>query len=232
MSGKKKGAARAASSVALEPKSPSRAKAVAAVTPAKRRGREVITPLVPERWDDFVALFGPRGACGGCWCMAWRLGAREFEAGKRGATAGAGNRRAMQRRVQRGPPPGLLAYHDGVPVGWVSVAPRGEFKRLENSRVLKPLDDVAVWSVSCLYLAKGARRQGLSSRLLRAAAEFAFAHGAPAVEGYPVIPKQREMPAVFAWTGIEASFQNAGWTRAGAWSPTRPIWRAVAPPPR
>ncbi|MBM4014439.1 MAG: GNAT family N-acetyltransferase [Planctomycetes bacterium] len=126
----------------------------------------------------------------------------------------------------------MLAYHDGAPVGWVSVAPRGEFRRLEGSRVLKPLDDVAVWSVSCLYLAKSARRRGLSSRLLRAAAEFAFAKGAPAVEGYPVIPKQGAMPDVFAWTGIEASFKHAGWTRAGAWSKGRPIWRLTAPPRR
>ncbi len=190
---------------------------------ARTAGAEAIVPLTPERWGDFVALFGPRGACGGCWCMAWRLGSREFEAAK-----GDGNRRSMQQRVKRGPPPGLLAYHGGVPVGWVSVAPRSEFRRLEGSRVLKPLDAVPVWSVSCLYLATVARRQGLSSRLLRAAAEFAFAHGAPAVEGYPVVPKHAAMPDVFAWTGIEASFRSAGWTRAGAWSKSRPIWRTMA----
>lgn len=185
--------------------------------------KELIVPLTPDRWDDFVQLFGPRGACGGCWCMTWRLGSRDFDAGK-----GDKNRRAMRQRVKRGPPPGLLAYHDDLPVGWVSVAPRTEFVRLEGSRVLAPLDALPVWSVSCLYLAKVARRQGLSSRLLRAAADFAFAHGAPAVEGYPVIPKQAAMPDVFAWTGIAASFENVGFTKAGGRSPARPIYRAVA----
>jgi GNAT superfamily N-acetyltransferase len=191
---------------------------------AGRPGGESIVPLTPDRWDDFVALFGPRGACGGCWCMAWRLSSREFEAQK-----GDANRRAMQQLVKSKTAPGLLAYQGGVPVGWVSVAPRGEFRRLAGSRVLKPLDQVAVWSVSCLFLAKSARRQGLSSRLLRAAAAFAFEHGAPAVEGYPVIPKQPAMPDVFAWTGIEASFRKAGWKRAGSWSSARPIWRQSAP---
>ena len=189
---------------------------------AKRGAGETIVPLTSERWSDFEELFGPRGACGGCWCMNWRLGARDFDAGK-----GEPNRRAMKRRVGRGVAPGLLAYSDGKAVGWVSVAPRTEFPRLEASRVLRPLDQVAVWSITCLYLAKSARRQGLSSRLLRAAAEFAFEHGAPAVEGYPVVPKLDAMPDVFAWTGIEASFEKAGWKRAGAWSETRPIDRAV-----
>ncbi len=189
---------------------------------AKGGAKETIVPLTPDRWDDFAELFGPRGACGGCWCMNWRLGARDFESGK-----GEANRRAMKRRVGRGVAPGLLAYRDGRAVGWISVAPREEFPRLEGSRVLKPLDQVAVWSITCLYLAKEARRQGLSSRLLRAAATFAFAHGAPAVEGYPVVPKQAAMPDVFAWTGIEASFAKAGWKRAGAWSEARPIWRAT-----
>ena len=36
-------------------------------------------PLTPERWKDFEELFGPRGACGGCWCMWWRLKRSEFE---------------------------------------------------------------------------------------------------------------------------------------------------------
>ncbi|HEB84575.1 MAG TPA: N-acetyltransferase, partial [Bacteroidetes bacterium] len=31
-----------------------------------------VYPLSPERWGDFEALFGERGACGGCWCMYWR----------------------------------------------------------------------------------------------------------------------------------------------------------------
>ncbi len=183
---------------------------------------ESIVPLTPDRWADFAKLFGARGACGGCWCMNWRLQAREFEAGK-----GDSNRRAMQRRVKRGRPPGLLAYHGDEPVGWVSVAPRGEFVRLEKSRVLAPLDHLAVWSVSCLYLAKDVRRQGLSSRLLRAAADFAFAHGAPAVEGYPVVPSEDTIPDVFAWTGIAASFDQAGWKRAGGRSRARPIYRVT-----
>ena len=64
-------------------------------------------PVTPERWSDLETLFGEKGACGGCWCMLWRLTRKEFEAQK-----GEGNRRAMQRIVNSGEIPGLLAYSD------------------------------------------------------------------------------------------------------------------------
>ena len=68
-------------------------------------------PLTPSRWTDLVELFGPRGACGGCWCMWWRLRRSEYERKK-----GAGNCRALRRVVRKGPPPGILAYAGSEPV--------------------------------------------------------------------------------------------------------------------
>src|SRR3954454_12233698 len=107
-------------------------------------GKITYRPLTPERWDDFATLFGPRGACGGCWCMTWRLPRSQFNEQK-----GDANRRAMKRIVAKGPPPGILAYDGKTPVGWRAVAPREVYAALERSRVLKPIDDQPVWSVSC-----------------------------------------------------------------------------------
>ena len=76
-------------------------------------------PLTPQRWSDFETLFGERGACGGCWCMLWRLTRKEFERQK-----GEANRRAMQAIVESGEKPGLLAYSGKQAVAWCSVAPR------------------------------------------------------------------------------------------------------------
>ena len=84
--------------------------------------------LTLERWADFEELFGEHGAAGGCWCMWWRLTGKEFDAQK-----GEGNRTAMKAIVDSGRVPGILAYHEGHPVGWCSVAPREEFPRLERS---------------------------------------------------------------------------------------------------
>lgn len=177
-------------------------------------------PATPSRWADLETLFGERGACGGCWCMAWRLPRKKWQAGK-----GEGNRRALRRIVASGEKPGILGYLGREPVAWCSVAPREKFVVLANSRVLRPVDEVPVWSVSCLFVKKPHRRRGISVGMLRAAVEFAAKQGAKAVEGYPVEPSMAKMPDPFLWTGIPAAFRAAGFTEALRRSPGRPILR-------
>ncbi|GAB4372685.1 MAG: GNAT family N-acetyltransferase [Acidobacteriota bacterium] len=183
-------------------------------------GRVEIVAATGERWRDLAALFGPRGACAGCWCMYWPRERAAFEAGK-----GPGNRRALRRLVAAGRTPGLLAYRDGRPVGWVALGPRGDFPRLARSRVLAPVDGQPVWSIVCLFVVRDARRQGLSVELIRAACRHARRHGARLVEAYPVEPRAGEVPPAFAWTGIASGFRDAGFSEVARRSPTRPIMR-------
>jgi GNAT superfamily N-acetyltransferase len=178
-----------------------------------------VHPLTPERWNDLEALFGERGACGGCWCMWWLLRRAQFVAGK-----GQGNRRALRKIVHSGEPPGLIGYMNGQPVGWCAVAPRDRYIRLETSRILKPVDDQPVWSVTCFFVARPYRRQGITSALLRAAVDYAAKHGATIVEGYPVEPGAT-MPDPFVYTGMASTFRAAGFQEAARRSATRPIMR-------
>jgi GNAT superfamily N-acetyltransferase len=190
------------------------------MTAASSRQKLEFEPLTPERWPDVVKLFGPRGACAGCWCMVWRRPRAEWERGK-----GSGNRAAFRRVVRTGPPPGVLAYAGGEPVGWCAVAPREAYVQLERSRVLKRIDADPVWSVSCLFVARAWRRRGLSVALLRAAGDFAASQGARIVEGYPVEPSSGTVPDAFAWTGTAAAFRAAGYEEVARGSPKRPIMR-------
>ena len=178
--------------------------------------------LTLERWTDFEELFGPRGATGGCWCMWWRLTGREFDGQK-----GEGNRRAMKAIVDSGRVPGILAYHEGHPVGWCSVAPREEFPRLGRSRILKPVDDEPVWSVVCFFIAKSYRRRGVARRLLKAALDYVRDCGGRIVEGYPVEPKKSGIPDLFAYHGLASMFRSAGFKEVARRSETRPIMRYV-----
>jgi GNAT superfamily N-acetyltransferase len=183
-------------------------------------GDLTFAPLTPDRWPDLEALFGPRGATGGCWCMWWRLKRSEFDALK-----GEGNRVAFRMVVEEGPPPGVLAYADGQPVGWCAIAPRDDYPALARSRILKRVDDQPVWSVTCFFIAKGWRRRGLAVHLLRAAVAFAGENGAQIVEGYPVEPRKDDMPGVFAWTGMASTFRRAGFVEVARRSETRPVMR-------
>jgi GNAT superfamily N-acetyltransferase len=176
-------------------------------------------PLTPERWDDFARLFGARGACGGCWCMSWRLSRADFAKSK-----GERNRRAMKKLVDSGRVPGVLAYAGAEPIGWCSVAPREEFVRLETHRTLKPIDRTPVWSIVCLFISKPWRRKGVSAALLAAAADYARRRGAKVVEGYPTEPGQT-LPDPFLYTGLTKSFLRAGFREVARPARTRAIMR-------
>jgi len=182
---------------------------------------EAIHPLTPDRWKDFEQLFGPRGACAGCWCMYWKLRGQDFDAGK-----GDGNRLAQKKIVTAGQIPGLLAYVEGIPAGWVAVEPRENYPVMNHSRILAPLDERAVWSVTCFYVTKQYREQGLTVELLRAAVDHVARQGGKVVEGYPVEPQEgKKMPPVFVYTGLAPAFLQAGFVEAGRRSEKRPIMR-------
>jgi len=177
-------------------------------------------PLTGDRWADFEHLFGERGACGGCWCMWWRLKRSEFEQQK-----GEGNRKAMKAIVDSGEVPGILAYAGNVPVAWCSVAPRASFPVLNRSRVLKKIDESPVWAIVCFFVEKNYRNKGISVQLLRAAIEYVKERGGTVLEGYPVEPKKDKMPAAFAWTGLASAFKKAGFLEVARRSETRPMMR-------
>ena len=137
----------------------------------------------------------------------------------------------MQRLAKAGAKPGLLAYADGQPVGWCAVAPREEYERFATSRVLKPVDDQLVWSVTCFFIARTYRRWGLTRQLLDAAAEFAMRQGAKILEGYPVEPR-RDQPDAFVYTGLASAFRKTGFKEVARRSPSRPIFRRQLKPLR
>lgn len=177
-------------------------------------------PLTKKRWPDFESLFGEKGACGGCWCMWWRLKRSEFERQK-----GKGNKKAMKAIVDSGEVPGIIAYSEGNPIGWCSVAPRDAYPALDRSRILKKIDERSVWSIVCFFIAKDYRDKGLSIHLLKAAIQYVKKQRGKILEGYPVEPKKEKYPGVFAFTGFASAFKKAGFVECARRSETRPIMR-------
>ena len=178
-------------------------------------------PLTREKWADVEKLFGQRGACGGCWCMSWRLARSDFVRQR-----GEMNKKALKDLVDSGQVPGILAYSEGQPIGWCAVAPREAFPRLERSRILSRVDDKPVWSIVCFFVAKAFRGKGLSVRLLGAAVDYVREQGGKIVEGYPVEPKKDwRPPDPFVYTGLASAFRRAGFAEVIRRSDTRPVMR-------
>src|ERR1700761_124234 len=126
-----------------------------------------VKPLTPDLWPSLEDLFGKRGACNGCWCMYWRIGAAYRK------NTGDQNRQAFKRVVEQGPPPGLLAFAGDLAVGWCQITPRASLPHLDRNWRLERIDDVPVWSVSCLYVRIGYRRKGVTAALIEAAVKAA-----------------------------------------------------------
>jgi GNAT superfamily N-acetyltransferase len=189
---------------------------------ATPRGRLHFAPLTAERWGDFETLFGANGACGGCWCLWWKLSRPEFNAGK-----GAGNQRAQRARVTAGEEPGILAYAGDTPVAWCALEPRAGYPRLANSRNLQPVDSEPVWSVTCFFVHRSARRRGLTVQLLEAAKRHARQRGGRILEGYPIESGDGNVPAAFAYTGFVAAFRAAGFVEVARRSQRQPVMRCT-----
>jgi GNAT superfamily N-acetyltransferase len=178
-------------------------------------------PVTKDRWSDLEKLFGVRGACAGCWCMFWRRPRKDFVAGK-----GADNKRAFKKLIASNHVPGILAYDGDEPIGWCSVAPRETFLSLQRSRSLAPIDDQPVWSVSCLFVDKRCRRQGVAAVLLRAASDYVSSQGGKIVEGYPSVTAKK-LPDPWVWTGVLPAYLQAGYKVVKRPSASRAIVRKM-----
>ena len=184
-----------------------------------------VYPATAERWGDLELLFGPRSAYSGCWCMFWRLRRSDFN-----NLQGEGRKAVLKDLTMNNEVPGVLAYLDGLPIGWCSIGPRQDFAALENSRILKRVDDVPVWSIVCFFVAKPYRKNGIMSKLLHGAVDYAVQHGARVVEGYPIDMTAHKLvgqtlTGYSGFMGIASAFEEAGFIKSGEASETQLIMR-------
>jgi GNAT superfamily N-acetyltransferase len=183
-------------------------------------------PLTPDRWADLETVFGGgRGDCGRCWCMYWRLSRRDFE-----ASLGEEARRLFRARVEAGPPPGLVAYRDDDPIGWVQVGPRADVPGWNGARRLTaplpdaPAGDPGVWGISCFVTRSGCRRRGIATALLAGAIKWARENSARVLEACPVDTGGNRPPGAL-YHGIASTFREAGFREVARRRPDRPLMR-------
>ncbi|HEX9336502.1 MAG TPA: GNAT family N-acetyltransferase [Pseudonocardiaceae bacterium] len=169
-----------------------------------------IVELTADTWPALVALFGPNGAQAGCWCTWFLQSPKQM-----GANGSEANRELLHDRVRTGVPTGLLAVADsGAPIGWIAVAPWPTYPRLATAKASKKIDPAEdmtdVWSVTCLFVHRRARRSGVTGGLLSAAVDYAAGRGARALEGYPVDTSGEKHNAGSLYHGTLSGFLAAG----------------------
>jgi GNAT superfamily N-acetyltransferase len=177
-----------------------------------------IRPVTPDLWPALEDLFGKSGASNGCWCMYWRLGGA-YRDTPRGA-----NKEALRQIVKHGPPPGLLAFDGDLPVGWCQLTPRDALPWLDRMWWFQRVDDEVVWSISCFFVRKSHRRQGVMTQLIAAAVKTAKRARKSALEAYPIdtgVPKSSSN----VFVGMASTFARAGFRIVARRSAARPIMR-------
>jgi GNAT superfamily N-acetyltransferase len=177
-------------------------------------------PLTLARWDDFQTLFTEPGIQNGCWCMYWRLRRADCQHGY-----GEGNKQAFKTLLEGGNVPGILAYHQGQPVGWCAIAPREETAVLDRSPMLKRVDDLPVWSITCFFISKPYRRQRMTELLIHAALDYARQQGAQIVEAYPLRTEITKLLPYERYMGIQSTFERLGFKITLQRSDRRPVMR-------
>jgi GNAT superfamily N-acetyltransferase len=185
----------------------------------------IVRPLTLARWRDLETIFNAKGCsvARGCWCMYYRI------SGKGQLTRPSDRQRssskdALKSLAANDPPPGLIGYRGKTPVGWVSLGPREDFAKLARSPIMKPVDDLPVWSVICFVVPSEYRKQGVARELLAGAVEYATHRGVRLLEAYPV-DRDAASAADASWFGSCNMFTEAGFEEVTRRRPDRPVVR-------
>lgn len=161
-------------------------------------------------FEDVAQVIGPRRPDANvCWCLTYRIPSRQNRE-LRGPARG----ELVAELCRCDLAPGVLAYDGDVPVGWAGVAPRADLNSFARANSKIPhIDDQPVWTVWCIRTRAGNRGRGISHALLAGAVAFAKAHGAPAIEGYPVDNGGAKVDTTMAYVGTLALFEQAGFAK-------------------
>lgn len=183
-------------------------------------------PLTLDRFNDLDTVFSQKGCsfARDCWCMGYRISGKIKTAdGKPPANPKAYRKRRLKALAGQTPSPGLIAYDEaGAPVGWVAVGPRVAFPRLQNSPIMKPVNDLHAWAIVCFVVPTPYRGKGIAKALIRHAVAHAQEHGAPSVEAFP-FDRDTQMQSQWLWHGALPMFKEAGFKEIARRKPDRPV---------
>ena len=92
---------------------------------------------------------------------------------------------------------------------------------------LRRADDQLVWSITCFFITKPYRRQGMTENLICAALDYARQHSAQIVEAYPLRTEITKLLPYERYMGIQSTFERLGFAVVAQRSQRRPVMRCI-----
>jgi GNAT superfamily N-acetyltransferase len=166
-------------------------------------------PLSMETWPAFSRLVEKHnGIFGGCWCISFHLEPGEV---KRGAAA----YRAMKEgRVREGRAHAALVFDGPNAVGWCQYGPTAELPNIRSKKAYEEgLKELPDWRITCFFLDRERRGEGIAHVALRAALQQIRDLGGGTVEAYPENVAGRKVSRSFLCSGTLGMFEKQGFKR-------------------
>lgn len=166
-----------------------------------------VKALDEATWPAFAELAENSGGFpSGCWCM----GFHPEGVGK--DTTAALNRQRKLARVCEGTTHAALVFEGDLCVGWCQFGSPAELPRIKSRAAYdKTVTTLPDWRVTCFYVRKGHRRQGVSRDALSGALDLIAGLGGGVVEGYP--EPAGSVPAGFLFNGALSTYEQLGFSR-------------------
>jgi GNAT superfamily N-acetyltransferase len=167
-------------------------------------------PLDADTWDVFAELVERNnGVFGGCWCMGHHPESMQKDNGARS------NRELKQDRVRTGQAHAALVLdEEGKAQGWCQYGPPAELPAIKHRREYdKNTPRKPDWRITCLYVDKAHRRQGVARAALEAAISQIAQAGGGRVEAISEATAGRTAPGRFLFSATAELFEEHGFTR-------------------
>lgn len=174
--------------------------------PSMGTEEHVIRPLTVDTWDAFAGLVERHnGIFGGCWCIWFHPDCAERGQGYDG------NRALKRRLVEEGKAHAALVMLGDEAVAWAEYGTPEELPSIHHAKqYLAEADLVPDYRVTCIFVDKRHRRQGLAKVALAGALDLIAAQGGGVVEGYPHEVGEKRMSNSFVYNGTRTMYEEAG----------------------
>jgi GNAT superfamily N-acetyltransferase len=165
--------------------------------------------LTTATWEPYAALIERHnGIFGGCWCMGFHAGDNPW------AMSGAERREAKRALVEAGQAHAGLVFDGETCVGWCQFGAPDELTRIKNRKTYEAeLVTLPDWRITCLFVDKTRRRQGVAALAVQAALAEITRLGGGLVEAYPEDVGDRRVPTMALHAGTLGLYEALGFER-------------------
>ena len=167
-----------------------------------------IRPLDAESWDAFAGLVERHnGIFGGCWCTYFHLYPDPVE--ERRAL---GHREFKRQLVLAGRAHAALVMDDDEAVAWAQYGTVDEVPNIHHRKEWeKGLEQRPDYRITCLFVDRDHRRQGMASVAVRGALALIAAAGGGLVEAYPHdLPPGKRTSSSFLYNATRTMYEELG----------------------